>query len=618
MDENKDRKLFTEFAPVTAGQWKQKVVEDLKGADFDKKLLWKPEDGLSFQPFYTADDLEKLYYLNSNPGEFPYTRGTKTHNNNWKIIQEIDETDYVSANKTATDAIKRGAEGIIFNASKLNNYDSFCALLNGIDLNKTFVGFKKAELFSKFIYDYQHYLEKHGYNSNQLNGSFDFDPIGDFAVNGEFYKGEGFSMHEADHIVSRTVDNLSKFKSININGSNFHNAGASAIQELAFSLSCGVQYLDELTKNNIKPEEILEHLQFNFAVGSSYFLEIAKLRAARLLWAKISEMYGYSGKPYINIINSNWNKTIYDPYVNLLRSTTEAMSAAIGCCDSMTILPFNACFKENDAFAERIARNQQIILKEESYFGKVIDPSAGSYYIENLTDSVAAHAWALFLNIEEKGGFVKFVESGELKAEIEKTCQQRDMDIASRKTSVLGTNNYPNSGEMMLDEIAKQNEQFNGKGLKLYRGSQAFEDLRLSTERQFKKEGFRPKVLLLTYGNLAMRKARATFSANFLGCAGYEITPEYNFESVEKSISEIEKRNINIIVICSSDEEYSTSAPEIAKAMKEKFDNKIVIIAGSPKELIDMLKSSGVDEFIHIRSNALAVLKGFNAKFGIE
>jgi methylmalonyl-CoA mutase len=620
MDDNKDRKLFTEFPPITAEQWKNKVVEDLKGADFEKKLVWKPEIGLSFQPFYVADDLAELDYLNSNPGEFPFNRGNKIHDNNWKIIQHIENMDHSEANKTALDAIKRGAEGIIFSAEGINAVQNLEFLLEGINPEKTALCFFGINASSDFIANYQSFCIQKGYNTGNISGYFDFDPLGKFVVEGEFATNQDTSITEAGEMIKRTSETFPKMKALNIRGDNFHNAGASIIQELAYTLACGNEYLELLTDKNIGIDSILGKIQFTMAVGSSYFLEIAKLRAARILWAKIANEYNpleiNSGKVNINVVVSTYNKTVYDPYVNLLRSTTEAMSAAIGCCDSMTIAPFNSYYKVNDAFADRIARNQQIILKEESYFGKVTDPSAGSYYIENLTDSIAKHAWDLFVQIQEKGGFIKFVESGELKAEIEKTSKQRDMDIASRKTSVLGTNTYPNSNEMMLAEIGNVSKS-EGKGLRLYRGAQAFEDLRLSTEKRFIKDGFRPKVMLLTYGNLAMRKARATFSANFLGCAGYEITPEYNFESVEKSIAEIEKRDANIIVICSSDEEYASTAPEIAKVIKEKFNNKIVIIAGSPKELIDILKSSGVDEFIHVRSNALDVLRCFNLKMGI-
>lgn len=626
MDENQDKKLFTEFPPVTAEQWKNKVVEDLKGADFEKKLVWKPEAGLNIQPFYVEADLADLDYLNSNPGEFPFNRGNKIHNNEWKIIQEIATTDYAEANRIAVDAIKRGAQGIIFNASELydpkdqSNIEKLELLLEDIDLNTVFIGFKQAVFFSNFIYAYQNYCKKYGFDCKLVSGSMDCDPIGDYVLKGDYEENKDADLHELHNVCFRAYENLPGYRAITINGQNFHNAGASAVQELAYTLSRGNEYLSILTDKGNKIDNILNNIQLNFAVGSSYFLEIAKLRAARLLWANIAKQYEPknedSCKAFINVVTSSWNKTVYDPYVNLLRSTTEAMSAAIGCCDSMTVLPFNAFYKNSDAFAERIARNQQIILKEESYFGKVTDPSAGSYYIENLTDSIAKLAWELFLEIEEKGGFINYVESGELKAEIEKTCQLRDMDIASRKTTVLGTNAYPNTNEMMLDEISLH-DTGKEKGLKLYRGAQAFEQLRLSTEKRFKKDGFRPKVLMVTYGNLAMRKARATFSANFLGCAGYEIIPEYNFESIEKTILEINRKSANIVVICSSDEEYASIAPDLAKAIKEKDSNTIVIIAGSPKELMDMLKTAGVDEFIHMRANALSILKGFNTKLAI-
>ena len=259
-----------------------------------------------------------------------------------------------------------------------------------------------------------------------------------------------------------------------------------------------------------RPEEC------TLSISSNYFMEIAKLRAFRMLWATMLEQYkpqcDCAYKIRINSVASTWNKTIYDPYVNMLRTTTEGMSAALGGADSITLQPFDVTYKKDDDFSRRISRNVQIILKEESYFDKVVDPAAGSYYIENLTDSIAEYAWKLFQSVEAEGGIITMTEDGRIKAAIEESCNKRNMNIATRRYILLGTNQYPNINEQMADKVEKKVEETN-PGLRRYRGAMAFEELRLETERQSAKTG-RPKVFLLKIGNLAMRQARAGFVTN--------------------------------------------------------------------------------------------------------
>src|SRR5574344_400266 len=294
-----------------------------------------------------------------------------------------------------------------------------------------------------------------------------------------------------------------------------------------------------------------------------------------------------------------WNKTVYDPCVNMLRTQTEAMSAVLGGTNSLTVLPFNAIYESATDFSVRIARNQQILLKEESHLDKIADPAAGSYYIETLTNSIAQYAWDEFLAVESKGGFGKAIREGYVQNEIAAIAQQRDMDIATRKTTILGTNQYPNLTESMSSKIEKTGtcgcccHHQNGtiKTLHPYRGAEAFEHLRLATEQSGKK----PRVFLLTYGNLAMRKARAGFATNFFGVAGYEIVDNPGFKT---------------------DEEDAEIAETVCKELKGKV--KAIVLAGYPKDQVDTYKGYGVDEFIHVKTNVLTSLTAFQQLMGIQ
>jgi methylmalonyl-CoA mutase len=397
------------------------------------------------------------------------------------------------------------------------------------------------------------------------------------------------------------------------------------VQELGFTLASANDLVAHLTDCGLTVEEVAKNLVFNFATGSTYFMEIAKIRAARMLWSKIMEQYKPQCdcclKVFINATSSLWNKSIFDPYVNMLRTTTETMSAAIAGADSITTNPFDIAFKESDSFGYRIGRNQQLLLKEESYMDKIVDPAAGSYYIENLTDSIAQYAWQLFLAVEEQGGFAKAIANGYVQAEVEKTAAQRDMDIATRKTTILGTNQYPNLLEKMGDKITKDTPccpkcscsaaDAPIKPLRQYRGAEAFEKLRLATEHS----GIRPKVFLLTYGNLAMRKARSGFATNFFGVAGYEIIDNPGFKSAEEGVKAALEAKADIVVLCSSDDEYAEITEAACQGLKGKV--KSIVLAGFPKDMVDTYKGYGIDEFIHVKTNVLECLTKFQQIFGI-
>ncbi len=617
--ETENSKLFQDFPAISRQEWEDKIHVDLKGADYEKKLVWKTSDGFKIKPYYRAEDLENINHINTLPGEYPFVRGNNSENNDWEIRQDIEVKNISSANKIALKTIDKGVEAIGFKIKNFDDAKQMSLLLKGINLEKTPIHFVSALSYPKLMKLFCDEVNRQKADASKIKGSFNFDPISYFVHKNKFNKTKDKDFEELAILFKEISEKLPNFKIININGQDFHDAGASIVQEIAFTLASANEYLANLTTNNLSVDDIVPKMQFTFAVGSNYFMEIAKLRATRLLWSKIVEQYKPKNKDNskisIHVLTSIWNKSIYDHYVNLLRTTTEAMSGIIGGCDSLTVLPFDITYKDSDEISRRIARNQQIILKEESFFDKVADPSAGSYYIENLTDLIAKNSWELFKKVEELGGFIKAIDF--IKEKIEKSCLQKDEDIAKRKINILGTNQYPNLNENMLDSM-KESPKEDKRSLKKYRGAEAYENLRLATEKFEKLNGKKPSVFLFTMGNLAMRKARATFATNFFGCAGYEIIDNPGFKTIEDGIETAIKSESEIVVICSSDKEYAEIVPPISKALKEKNKNIKLIVAGYPKEIIENLTKAGVDDFIHVRTNVLECLQKYHNLLGIK
>jgi methylmalonyl-CoA mutase len=425
---------------------------------------------------------------------------------------------------------------------------------------------------------------------------------------------------------SKHAQALPNYRVIAVNGHIFANAGATIVQEMAFTLSAGSEYLTRLTDKGLFIGEVAPKIKFNLAVGSNYFMEIAKIRAYRLLWAQIVNAYGLNdarnGRMFIHAENASWNFTVYDPHVNLLRTTTSTMSAVLGGIDSFKVLPFDAPFESSTDFAERIARNQQLVLKEESYLDKIADPAAGSYYIENLTQMLVDEAWKLFLNIDEEGGFVSALKKGIIQNKINESARKRDLNIAMRREILLGTNQYPNFNEKIEKELLsnifnaedKTSEDAEIDTIKVYRGAQAFEMMRYKTD-VYSKTNKRPVAWMFTFGNVAMRKARATFASNFFACAGFETVDNLGFKTIEEGIEAARAVKPEIVVICSSDEEYAGNAALIFEALKNEA---VVALAGYPNEIAEELKTAGMKHFIHVRSNVLETLQAFQQQLGIN
>ncbi|GAB6394592.1 MAG: methylmalonyl-CoA mutase small subunit [Bacteroidales bacterium] len=616
-------KLFSEFPPVSTEAWMERVAADLKGVPFEKKLVWQTNEGFKVNSLYRAEDFEGKQRLASLPGQFPYIRGTRK-DNDWKIRQNLDVTDFKAANAKALDLLQKGVTSLGFHLSgKDVTAENITALLEGICPETVELNFKtynnKAGTLIGIL---NNYLQAKGADLDKCSGSIGYNPFKKPLAKG---MDAGDWVTQASAVLEAGMS-LPRYRVFAVDACLLSNAGAYISQELGYALAWGNELIGTLSEARFPADVIAKKIKFNFGVGANYFMEIAKFRAARWLWAEIVAAYHpecrhdcpnnqpdglcrCACKMAIQAQTSNWNLTVYDAHVNLLRTQTETMSASIAGVDSFTVSPFDAAYQTPDDFSERIARNQQLLLKEEAHFDKVVDPSAGSYYIEALTDSLAGVAWKLFLETEEKGGFYAVIQSGEVQNAIIASAAARKKAVATRREILLGTNQYPNFTETAASKIKADADRYGcEKGsipaLDFSRGASEFESLRLATE----KNGKPPKAFMLTIGNLAMRLARSQFSSNFFACAGYQVIDNLGFETVEAGVEAAVEAGTDIVVLCSSDDEYAEYAVPAFKALAGRAE---FVIAGAPA-CADELKAQGITNFINVKSNVLETLQAFN------
>ena len=615
MANTKREKLFAEFPPVPTEKWEEVITADLKGADYERKLVWRTGEGFNVRPYYRAENLEGIRFLGSQAGEFPFVRGTRTHNR-WHVHQTVEVECPKEANAEALKLLNSGIDSLGFSIAK----EGFTAadldeLLAGISIPAveiTFCGLKTGEVADLMIAK----LEKEGV-ADDAHVAFCIDPL----VKGLSKKGD-FCSPDGEKCFARIASLIEKTKAykhirvVTVSAGIFSNAGSTIVEELAFALSAGNDYLARLTDAGVDAETAARKLRFSFSVTSNYFMEIAKFRAARMLWANIAAEYvpakNCACKMHIHARTADWNQTVYDPYVNMLRGTTEAMSAVIGGVHSLEVTPFDAAFEAPTEFSKRIARNVELLLKHESHFDQVVDPAGGSYYVENLTQSIAAEAWKLFLEIEEKGGYTAAYQSGFIRERVAASAAAKDKAIATRRQTLLGANQYPNFTEVADKAITAEavtRPAAEGNTLAPYRGAMAFEEMRLHVDRS----GREPKAFMLTCGSLAMARARAQFSCNFFGCAGIRVIDNTFFKSIEEGVKAALESKAEIVVVCASDDDYAEAAPKVKELLAGRA---ILVVAGAPA-CTPELEAQGITNFINVKSNVLETLKFYLKEMGI-
>ena len=608
-------RLFDDFPPVASDDWKEKIIADLKGADYNKKLVWRTEEGFDVQPYYRQEDLENTH--TPTAGSDRALPGNQL-GNMWKIRQDLVVDPELSAcNSRIRNILKRGTEaiGLDFRNIEKTEPADIASLFDEVDIEKIPVYFRNVHEPVQLLDALISYINNTGKDPGKFSGSLGVDPVGHLVTHGEIDS----SRFDAIAILIRKSTRLFPlFRTITIDAGALQDGGATLSQELGFGLAMANTYLDELTNRGLEPAAIASQISFSFATGPNYFMEIAKLRAARHLWSIITHEWGMKPPAAMHIQSRSaaWNLALYDANVNILRATTETMSASLGGSDVISVLPFDHWYRKENEFSSRVARNIQIILREEAYFDKVADPAAGSYYVEKLTESIIEQAWQHFMQAEEKGGFTDAFRQEIIQEEVTASMENKRKRAASRRDSILGVNQYPAFSEMLLEQDILIPEKPGGnkttfKPIPPFRVAGEIEELRLQTEKSAK----RPKVFLLKYGEPAWRTARAMFAGNFFACAGYEIIDNLGYDQIKKGIADAKKTAADIVVLCSADAAYGKTAPVAFDALHE---NAEIVIAGYPQDDVAALAEKGISHFIHVKSNLLDELRKFQELLNIN
>ncbi|MDT3694811.1 MAG: methylmalonyl-CoA mutase family protein [Ignavibacterium sp.] len=471
--------LKKDFPVSSFDEWKKQVEQDLKGESFEKKLITKTYEGIDLQPIYTSNDIKDLPQLNSLPGFDNYLRGSFAagfNGRDWEISQEFNQALPEEINDALIHDLKRGLNsvnilldnptqlGLDADQSKSGEVGKDGLSISGV--RKMLVLFKDIDLTNQPINIsggfsalpitllFNAYANETRTSLMNIKGSITSDPYDYLLTKGQLPFSFKQIFYEIKLATELMIKSNSAIKTIGVSGTAFNDSGANAVQELAFTLASAVDYLNEMTSQGLNADDVAKRIKFTFNIGSFYFMEAAKLRAARMLWSKILEAFGVTEdnrKMFIHCKASGFNQTYFDPYVNMLRTTTEAFSAIVGGADSIHTNPYDESFNPSDNFSRRIARNTQIVLKEESHLDQVIDPAGGSYFVEKLTDDIAEAAWKLFQTVEEKGGMLEAIRSGFVQEEINKVAEARKKDFAKRKSVLVGTNMYANPKEKAVE-----------------------------------------------------------------------------------------------------------------------------------------------------------------------
>jgi len=704
--------LREEFAPSSYDAWRQVAEADLKGIPFEKKLITQTVEGINLQPIYTSEDLNKIGSLDSMPGFFNFLRGASPSGssvNSWLIAQSLTTPLAEDYNKLLLDALTRGQNAVVLpldlttrlgldadygkigetgkDGVSISGTNSLSRALEGVDLTACpfFVnaGFSPLPFFSLLI----GYLKKEAVPVSKLTGAVYGDPVGFLFKNGKM----PVSIDEAFEQIKKTTNfiekNNSSLRTIGIGGFEFVDKGASAVQELGISMSIAVESIMRLSKLGMSYEDIAKRMIFNFGTSTNLFMEIAKYRAARILFAEVlkqMDIQSDTAEMYCSAKTSNYYHSTVDPYVNMLRVTTQGFSAVIGGVQMIETLPFNSLGSGGDEFSERIARNTQIILNEESHLNHVIDAAGGSFYIETLTNDVANTAWSYFQEIESAGGAYNALITGKIQNDINKVVEKRVKDTATRKSVIVGVNSYANIKENMepqpginLEEVyqkraewlqklriagngeihssilvelenvknAKEDaEQVNlaselaikgatiGELFSHLRNASGSEEVEIITttrpaeqfeklrERAFKEKSLKgalPKIYLFNIGPVKQYKARADFARGFFEAGGCEVIYSEGVSTIETGLNTALATGAKVFVICSTDETYPDLVPHFVEQIKKENPANLCILAGYPKDQVEVHKKNGIDDFIFLGANLISVISSIFDKSGV-
>jgi len=588
--------MFAEFGPASKKDWIEKATADLKGADFSKRLVWRNLNNIDIQPFYTFEDRRPTL--------------VSTGSNSAKVInyRRIDR-DAKNKNELARQAISEGLNGIVFEVEASDEID---LMLKGLDPETTALSFSLSEASTGFIESLESFFRRSGTDKDSIQGYLEIPVLSEYLTTGKMSESDLDQLAKA----TQAFESYPGFKTLVASGKEYIDSGANQTQEIAFTLNSIVFLVEEMKQRGLGEKLIFDSLHMVLATGSEYFLEIAKLRAFKSLLTLIAEKYGvHDPASTLMSRSSTWSKSVLDAHTNMLRATTETMSALLGNSDAIEIDPYDKAMGHSKELSRRIAGNIATILQEESYFGKVTNPADGSYYIEELTHQLAEKALELFKETESTGGFKKGIDQLGIQNKIALVRATKLKLISRRRNALVGVNKYPNLMEELPQHFLKEEKPSDhDKFLSPRRAGFEVELLRAKTEALVAESGRRPVVALSSYGNLGMRKARAGFAFDFLGVAGYEILEEKSYSSAIEAAEGSANSGADIVVICSSDEDYIETAVDFVKKFRALNDSAVLLLAGNPSGIFDKLKASGLDALIHVGSDIVETLNFIHKK----
>jgi methylmalonyl-CoA mutase len=597
------------FPEQTMEDWKQNAEKTLKGKSVES-LSKTTYENIKLKPLYSKEDVESRI-LSQYPGEGDFRRGSNAGgylSEEWKVAQKISAltTDELSEKLLA--ATEKGQTALSFHPDQLEDLKEISQNVGGLYKNHPFC--VEAYHNQKLLIVELAKLE----DSEKISGYIACDPLAIAAA----AKLNDRSIDEAYDqwidTISLAAEKIPKLKTIMADSAVYHNGGANAVQELAFAVASGVNHLQYFLDKGRNLEDILSKMVFKFSIGSNFFMEIAKLRAARVLWSKVADAYGASEdskKMVISAETSFFSKSAYDPYVNMLRAGNEAFAAVLGGVQYLHVSPYNEPEANSDSLlGDRIARNTQLILKEEVHLLKVSDPAGGSWYVEHLTNELTEKAWALFLEIEDREGMAEALKSGWVQEQISQVLEKRKQDIETRKQSIIGTNIYANLDDKPLQAKIKTVPKNSGgiQPIPQIRLSESYESLRRASENLSRK-GISPEAGLICLGPLKDHKARADFITGFLAPGAIRAVKSESVEDPETAAAFIKESNCRHYFICGSNEQYDGMALPIIKYVKEAFPDTELFLAGLPENSKQSeYTEAGVKGFVHIKSNCYETL----------
>lgn len=678
---------FDEFDVPDYDAWKAACDKLLKGVPFEKKMFSKTYEGLTLKSMYWQNDLENLSVVNEVPGQAPYTRGTKADGyaqHSWVIAQGVESCDLNRANEALKNDLKRGGEAVYLAFDEqtcrmwnqpchqddrrlsVTNLEDMSTLLQGLDLTKFplcwYAGAENFGLYSLLMA----WAKKENLDPAKFSGLLGADPLAEAARWGSVDDSLDLVFDRLALVAKDASQRCPNLATLVVDGTVYEEAGANAVDQLAAIVTQGAEMISRLMDRGLTIHQICSQLWVKLAVGADFFMEIAKIRGLRRLWATMIDALGgdeQDQKLRVFAQTSAFTQTTIDPYVNLLRSSTQIFSAVVGGVDMMHVHPFDAAVRESTEQANRIARNQQIMFKTEFDLTTPVDPAGGSWYVESLTEELAKAAWSLVGEIDQQGGLYACLTNGFIQKRVNETLKARQKALATRKDRAVGVNMYANMTEepltaqqerqiatktsqqvqisdflkvddFSIDQVvaifhkgaslAQVAELLNrkpcqiGEPLTPRRWTEQYEALRMRTRRHVASGKPNVKVFLANMGPVPQHKPRADFSRGFFEVAEFDVVGNDGFSTVDQACQAALASGAKVVVICSTDATYPEIVPELARKIKENDRTIKVVLAGAPAaDMKDCYDQAGVDYYIHVKADCLGLLTALQIEGGM-